>query len=165
MKLRRVVVDAACNLVANSLVNEALDLVYALGDIVGGFCVEVFALDSEVLHVLVECLCVPRGEPKRIFAGLSRSVDDPIIDVGDVEDKEDAVSYSLEITSDYVIVNVSFGVADMAGVIDCGPAYEHVDSSRMDGQELVQASGQSVVDSQAGLGGSCHACIPPGLFC
>src|SRR6266571_4400007 len=93
-KLRRVVIDAAWNLVADSLVNERPDLVYDLGDIVGRFGVEVYALDAEVLHVLVECLCVPRGEPERVFAGLSRSVDDPIIDVGDVEDKEDAVSYS-----------------------------------------------------------------------
>ena len=141
------------------------DLVYDLGDIVGRFSVEVYALDAEVLHVLVECLRVPGGEPERIFAGLSRSVDDPIIDVGDVEDKEDAVSYSPEITGNYVIVNVSLGVADMAGVIDCGPTYEHVDSPRMDGPELVQAPGQRVVDSQPRLSGSCHACIRPGLFC
>src|SRR6266571_3596575 len=159
-KLRRVVIDAAWNLVADSLVNERPDLVYDLGDIVGRFGVEVYALDAEVLHVLVECLCVPRGEPERVFAGLSRSVDDPIIDVGDVEDKEDAVSYSPEITRDNVIVNVGLRVADMAGVIDCGSTYEHVDSSRMDGPELVRASGQGIVDSQAGLGGSCHVYSP-----
>src|SRR5207247_5942670 len=115
--------------------------------------------------VLEECLCVPRGEPKRVLAGLSRSADDPIIDVGDVENKEDAVSYSPEITRDHVIVNVSFGVADMAGVIDCGPTYEHVDSSWMDGPELVQASGRGVLYALAGLGCSGCVCFSPGLCC
>ena len=94
---------------------------------VGGFRFFGGGGDIQFPHVFIKCCDVFAVDLLPVHACFIGSVDDLIVDIGEVADEINFVTGVLKITIKSVKDDGGAGVPDMAIVIDGDPAYVHAD--------------------------------------
>src|SRR5437867_3985444 len=147
--LRGVVVHAPVRGdVREPAIEEPPDLGDNLGHVVGRPRVQVDGVAPERPHAILELPPVLQNNLLPVPARLLHLLDDPVLDVRHVLEVEYRVALVAEVPRHDVEGDVRLRVAYVRGVLRGDSADEHRDAVPMEGDELLLAAGQGVVDPE-----------------
>ena len=140
---------AVLGLVGGAGGGQLLDQLDHCGDVLGGAGNLLRAFDAQGVEIFEERLL----EVRRVFAdgdaGGRRVADDLVVHVGDVHDVADGDAGELEEAAQDVDLQKGAEVADVAVVVDGGPAGVHAERLAVGGDEFVQLSREGIEKAES----------------
>ena len=127
-------------------IDETLHELDHLGNLLRGARAHVRVIDAEGVHVVDEGLGIERRDLLGRLALLLRTLDDLVIDIGDVLDESDLVTAILQVLAHHVEDEEGTGVADVNVVVDRGATCIHRHLARLVRRELLFAASCGVID-------------------
>ena len=109
------------------MIDQGLNHVEHFGDVVGGFWLFGGRGDVQFPHVFVKRYGIFVGDLLPVHAFFISTVDDLVVDIGEVADEANFVAEVLEITVKGVEDNRGASVTDMAIVVNGNTADVHTD--------------------------------------
>lgn len=144
-------------MVGGVLRGQLLDEGNHRGDVFSGAGNDLGLLDLEGIEVFEEGLFEAGGVVADGYPGSGGVADDLVVHVGDVHDVAGGDSLQLEEAAEDVDLEERPEVADVAVVVDGGPAGVHAECLAVDGCEFFDAAGEGVEESNG------HSCGGRGI--